>query len=90
MGHETYFFTFGGGSPFRSLYVEVEIRNRQLGPEQPKNDYEAAHEAMASVFGMKWANAYTLKGFKDQPEKFGLKRLAKIIVNWPKHTTAEI
>jgi hypothetical protein len=60
-----FFFTFGGGMPYRHNYVEV------WAPDEI-----TARNMMIEAHAQRWAFQYTEKEFEGQIERWGLTRLS--------------
>lgn len=86
MSGQIFYFTFGQGSAFRHRYVEIEVRAIDPYPPEstgaPRTNQSAARDIMHRHFGDRWAFVY------DSPEQagvqaHGLRRLCRIIEDWP-------
>lgn len=91
-----YFFTFGSESVFCNLYIEVEIDayNEQKWSKGHWTRRNAtrmiARDIVYRILGSKWAFCYEAKQFAGQAEEHNLKRLCKIVDNWPATSYTEV
>ena len=73
-----FYFTFGTGTAYRSVYVEVEVEEDDFQLHLWPEAEDIAREAMYETHGKKWAFQYTEGEFAGQVERYGLKRLSLI------------
>lgn len=67
--HNIFYATFMQKQAFKNRFVKIEAPT-----------YEAAHNAMAENFGMKYMTIYSYEEFLPQIEKYGLSELVTIKV----------
>lgn len=80
---KSWYFTFGGGSPFAFEYVRIEAETLL-----------EARELMFELFGAKWSMCYDEAKFEGQAEEYGLHCLAFIrknkFGNWRSREKGEV